>query len=441
MGIEKMKKIGFITLGCKVNIYESNALKNELVKKGYAVGEATEDCDAYIVNTCSVTNMADAKSRKMIRRLAKLNPEAVLCVMGCYAQTNKEALNIEDVDILVGNGNKLELIQMLEDKLLDRDIEKQIHILDISNHHIYEPLEVTSYDHTRAFVKIEDGCENFCTYCIIPYARGPVRSKAADDVINEIKRIVQEGYVEIVLAGIHTGRYENHGTHLSTLIQRILKEVPKLERLRLSSIEINEVDDLFLELMDNSKVLADHLHLPLQSGSDVVLEKMERRYDTAFFMEKVKKIRSVRPNISITTDVIVGFPYETEEEFEQTILFIEGVSFSKLHVFPYSMRKGTKACSFPQIEESIKKRRTSRLLELSKKLEQAYAQKFIGKVVEVIVEQVFEESYMVGHSSNYLQVYLPLDSTKLKKSVWVRIDKIKEDKIYGSISENTEEKR
>ncbi|MDE6661515.1 MAG: radical SAM protein [Anaeroplasmataceae bacterium] len=272
-----MKKIGFVTLGCKVNIYESNALKNELIKKGYEVGEPTPFCDAYIINTCSVTNMADAKSRRMIHRLAKLNPNAILCVMGCYSQTNKEALELEGVDILVGNGNKLEIIPMLEDKLLDKALEKQIAILDILNHKEYEPLEVTTYDHTRAFVKIEDGCENFCTYCIIPYARGPVRSKPASEVIAEIKRIVQEGYLEVVLAGIHTGRYQDGSTNLSSLIQQILKEVPKLERLRLSSIEINEVDDAFIDLMANTKILADHLHLPLQSGSDAVLEKMERK--------------------------------------------------------------------------------------------------------------------------------------------------------------------
>ncbi|MDE7095830.1 MAG: tRNA (N(6)-L-threonylcarbamoyladenosine(37)-C(2))-methylthiotransferase MtaB, partial [Anaeroplasmataceae bacterium] len=383
-----MKKIGFVTLGCKVNIYESNALKNELIKKGYEVGEPTSFCDAFIINTCSVTNMADAKSRRMIHRLAKLNPNAVLCVMGCYSQTNKEALDLDGVDILVGNGNKLDIIPMLEDKLLDKSIEKRIAILDILNHKEYEPLEVTTYDHTRAFVKIEDGCENFCTYCIIPYARGPVRSKPASEVVAEIKRIVKEGYLEVVLAGIHTGRYQDGSTNLSSLIQLILKEIPELERLRLSSIEINEVDDAFIKLMENSKILADHLHLPLQSGSDLVLEKMERKYNTEFFLNKIEKIRSVRPDISITTDVIVGFPYETEEEFNFSMEFIKKVNFSKLHVFPYSMRKGTKACSFLQIQDSIKKERTNKLIALSKSLELAYAKKFLGNTMEVLIEQI-----------------------------------------------------
>lgn len=428
-----MKKIGFVTLGCKVNIYESNALKNELIKKGYEVGEPTPFCDAFIINTCSVTNMADAKSRRMIHRLAKLNPKAVLCVMGCYSQTNQEALEVEGVDILVGNGNKLEIIPMLEEKLLNPSIEKKIELLDILNHRAYEPLEVTTYDHTRAFVKIEDGCENFCTYCIIPYARGPVRSKPANDVINEINRIVNEGYLEVVLAGIHTGKYQDGDTNLSGLIERILNEIPKLERLRLSSIEINEVDDQFIELMANSKILADHLHLPLQSGSNVVLEKMERKYNTDFYLNKINNIRRVRPNISITTDVIVGFPYETEEEFIFSIEFMKKVNFSKLHVFPYSMRKGTKACSFPQIPDSVKKERASRLISLSKELEFNYASKFIGQTVDVIIEQKVDEHFMVGHSSNYLQIYVDLDERYLKNNIPVKIDKIVKNQLYGTI--------
>ncbi len=427
------KKIGFVTLGCKVNIYESNALKNELIKKGYEVTEPDETCDAYIINTCSVTNVADAKSRRMIHRLAKLNPEAILCVMGCYSQTNEEALQLDQVDIMIGNGNKLKLIDMLEDRLLDQSIQKQVEILDILNEHHYEQLEVTTYDHTRAFVKIEDGCENFCTYCIIPYARGPVRSKKADDVIEELKRVTQAGYQEVVLAGIHTGRYDDHGLKLSGLIKRILNEVPQLLRLRLSSIEINEIDDDFIELMHQSTILANHLHLPLQCGSDLVLSKMERKYDTSFFLEKINKIRSVRPDISLTTDVIVGFPYETEEEFLKSKAFIEKVHFSKLHVFPYSLRKGTKAASMPQINETIKKKRTAELLELSKQLEQQYAASFIGSIQDVIVEQSTKDGQMIGHTSNYLQVVLPLDEKLLKKSVKVKIIEQIDDRVIGEI--------
>ncbi len=426
------KKIGFITLGCKVNIYESNALKNELLKRNYDIVEPSKDCDAFIINTCSVTNMADAKSRRMIHRLHHMNPAAILCVMGCYSQTNPEALQLEGVDILVGNGNKLEVINFLEDKFIDQAIEKKIKILDILQHHAYEKLEVTSYDHSRAFVKIEDGCENFCTYCIIPYARGPVRSKPVQAVIEEIRRIVTSGYQEVVLAGIHTGRYQDSKYSLSGLVQKIMGEVQGLKRLRLSSIEINEIDDQFLELMKSSKILADHLHLPLQSGSDVILTKMERKYDTLFFKEKIEKIKKVRPDISITTDVIVGFPYETDEEFNRTVQFIEEIGFSKLHVFPYSVRRGTKAASMPQIEEKKKKERTVKLIELSRKLENTYASQFIGKTVEVLVEHALDQIKMIGHSSNYLQVVMPLETKYLGKNILVKIENIIEDnKVYA----------
>lgn len=428
-----MKKIGFITLGCKVNIYESNALKNELEAKGYLVSDISSDCDAFVINTCSVTNQADAKSRKMIRKCQSLNPNAIICVMGCYSQTNEEAKLLPGVDILIGNGNKKKAIRLLEEKLENNDIQKQVDILDILNHHIYEQLDITTFDHTRAFVKIEDGCENFCTYCIIPYARGPIRCKEADDVINELNRITCKGYKEVVLAGIHTGRYMSQNTNLSGLVRRILNEVEGLERLRLSSIEINEIDDEFIELMKENKVLADHLHLPLQSGSDLVLNKMERKYDTSFFLNKVGKIKEVRPDISLTTDVIVGFPYESDDEYIKSKEFIKKVNFSKLHVFPYSIRKGTKAASMPQVNDTVKKNRALDLIELSNEMEIEYAKKFIGSTLELIVEQKINEKEMVGHTSNFLSVILPLEEELITKKVDIKVTKIDKNKIYGTI--------
>ena len=427
------KKVGFITLGCKVNIYESNALKNELSANGFIVEEAKEDDDVYIINTCSVTNMADAKSRKMIRKAIKMNPNAIICVMGCFSQTNPDAKEIDGVDIIGCNGNKKEVVSAIINKLNDKKTPKYINILDILEANEYEPLDVTTYDHTRAFVKIEDGCENFCTYCIIPYARGPVRCKKADDVIKELIRITKEGYKEVVLAGIHTGRYLDDNTNLSGLIKRILIEVPELERLRLSSIEINEVDDEFIELMKNNKILANHLHLPLQSGSDVVLSKMERKYDSKFFKEKIDKIRTARPDISITTDVIVGFPYESNEEYIKSKNFITEIGFSKLHVFPYSMRKGTKAVEMPQVKDNIKKERALDLIEYSKELENNYALKFLDKNLDVIVEQAFGDDQMIGHSSNFLQIILPLNEKLFGKRIDVKVVKIQDGKIYGVI--------
>lgn len=430
-----MSKVGFITLGCKVNIYESNALKNELTAKGFEVADADKDCDVFIINTCSVTNMADAKSRKMIRRAIKLNPRALICAMGCYVQTNAEAREIEGVDILVGNGNKKEVVAEIEKRLKENRPSRYVNILDILNTHEYEALGVTTYDHTRAFVKIEDGCENFCTYCIIPYARGPVRCKPADEVIAELQRITELGYLEVVLAGIHTGRYRDGATTLSGLIKRIIREVPKLKRLRLSSVEINEIEDEFIELLRQYPLLANHLHLPLQSGSDAVLQKMERKYDTEFFYEKICKIREVRPNISLTTDVIVGFPYESDEEYARSKAFISKVGFSKLHVFPYSMRKGTKAVLMPQIKDSVKKERALDLIEYSKALEAEYAAGFVGQTVEVIVEQEISETEMIGHSSDFLQVILAKNPLYIGKMLRVRITEIKDMRVYGKIAE------
>lgn len=431
-----MKKVGFITLGCKVNIYESNALKNELEARGLEVSEATEDCDAYVINTCSVTNMADAKSRKMIRKCIKMNPEAVVCAMGCYTQTNKEAKEIPGVDVLIGNGNKKEGINKLCEMIESGDhSNKYVNILDILDNHEYEQLGVTTYDHTRAFVKIEDGCENFCTYCIIPYARGPVRCKEPNEVIEELNRICDNGYLEVVLAGIHTGRYRYGDTNLSALVRRILNEVPRLKRLRLSSIEINEVDDEFIEMMKDNRILANHLHLPLQSGSDLILSRMERKYDSQFFIDKVKKIREARPDCSITTDIIVGFPYETEEEFMETYNFSRNIEFAKIHVFPYSVRRGTKAEKMPQVNDTVKKERATRLLALSRELEENYSKKFIGKTLDLIVEHEVAGGLMTGHTSNYLQVYLPLNKDLIGKLINVKILREENNKLIGEIVE------
>lgn len=428
-----MKKVGFITLGCKVNIYESNALKCELTDRGYTVGEADSDCDCFIINTCSVTNTADSKSRKMIHKCIKMNPSAIICVMGCYAQTNDEAKEIDGIDILIGNGNKKSVVDTIDSMINGKRKEKRIDILNILEATEYEKLGVTSYDHTRAFVKIEDGCENFCTYCIIPYARGPVRCKPIDEVIEELKRITEEGYLEVVLSGIHTGRYKDHDVNFSGLVKRILNEVPKLKRLRVSSIEMNEVDDEFISLMKDHKVIANHLHLPLQAGSDLILSKMERKYDVKAYIDKVNALRGARPDISITTDVIVGFPYEGEEEFMETYNLCKNLGLSKLHVFPYSMRKGTKASLMPQVKDSDKKDRAKRLIELSNYLEEEYAKKFIGSILDIIPEQETLGGMMMGHTSNFLQVFMPKDLDKIGKLYNVKITKIENGKIYGEI--------
>lgn len=428
-----MSKVGFITLGCKVNIYESNALKNLLMENGLEVKEPDEDCDVFIINTCSVTNMADAKSRKMIHKCIKLNPSAIICAMGCFIQTSQDAKDMDGIDIVIGNGNKKDAVDLILKMLKEGKKDKVIDVLNILETSEFEPLGVTTYDHTRAFVKIEDGCENFCTYCIIPYARGPVRSKPKGEVIEELKRIASNGYKEVVLAGIHTGRYQDGDTKFSDLVETILNEVKEIKRLRVSSIEMNEVDDKFIHLMKENKVLANHLHLPLQAGSDLVLSKMERKYDVAGYIEKVKAIRAARPDISITTDVIVGFPYETEKEFMETYNLCKELKLSKLHVFPYSVRRGTKAALFPQVKDDEKKDRAKRLIELSQKLEEEYANQFVGQILDCIPEQATKDGSMIGHTSNFLQVILPYNPELIGKLIDVKISNVKDGKIYGEI--------
>lgn len=414
-----MYKVGFITLGCKVNIYESNALEELLVNNGYSIIEPSSACDIFIINTCSVTNTADQKSRQMLSKCRKMNSNAIIVMMGCYIQTSK---NIDlDADIILGNGNKEELIPLLNEVLEKRS--KKVNIIDIMQKKDYDNLLVSTYDHARAFVKIEDGCNQFCAYCIIPYARGPIRSKKADTVIKEINDIVDNGFNEVVLSGIHTGKYNDNGIKLSDLIERILNET-KLKRLRLSSIEINEIDDKLLDLMAKSNVLANHLHLPLQSGSDTILKLMNRPYDTKYFIDKVNKIRSIRPNIALTTDVIVGFPYETEELFLETKKFVKDVGFAYLHVFPYSKRNGTKAASMPQINGLIKKIRSADLNTVSKLLQLNYYDSNINNVEEVLFEQR-DGDYLIGHTSNFIKVRVKtnLDYIKeIKRIKLIRID-------------------
>ena len=428
-----MKTVAFTTLGCKVNIYESNALMNEFRKAGFKVIPNSMVADVYVINTCSVTNMADSKSKKMIRQARKLNKDAVVCVMGCFPQTNKEALKMDEIDVLLGNGNKSEAVPMVL-KALEEKVEKQVNILDIRNTLEYENLEITTFDHTRAFVKIEDGCSNFCSYCIIPYARGPVRCKDKDLVIEELIRITNLGYKEVVLAGIHTGHYTCGDNYkLSDLLKDILNNVPKLERIRLSSIEINEIDDDIINLMKESKIMADHMHLPLQTGNDKILKLMNRRYDTKFFLDKINQIRSVRPDISITTDVIVGFPYETDQDFNETKEFIKQINFSELHVFPFSARSNTPAYDMPKVNDLVKKNRVKELLTLSKELSLNYYKKFIGKTLDVLVETIYDEKYMIGHTSNYLHVLLPLDSTKIGQLVDATMESIEGNYIIAKI--------
>ena len=413
-------KFYIYTLGCKVNSYESRIMTEDLINAGYVEEKDNNiPADIYIINTCSVTNTADSKSLKLIRQAIKKNKDAIIVVCGCLAQAKPETVNIDGVDIVIGNKNKSKVSEYINEYVKNKN--KKTDIYDISNVE-FETMKLNNFDKTRAFIKIQDGCNNFCAYCIIPYTRGSVRSKPREDILNEIDHLTLNGHKEIVLTGIHTGNYgsEFDNYDFADLLNEIVK-IKKLSRIRISSIEITELNDRVLEIIKNNNVLVDHLHIPLQSGSDEILKLMNRKYDTKYFIEKINKIRKIRPDISITTDVIVGFPNETDKNFNETIETIKKVDFSKLHVFPYSKREGTKAATMEgQVKEEVKKQRVMELLKLSKELENKYMNKFIGKTLTFIPE-VYKDGYLIGHTGNYLLIKLKGCEELLHKEVSVKL--------------------
>lgn len=422
-------KVRSISLGCKVNSYESEYVLSSFKENGYEIvldGEA----DVFIINTCSVTNQSDAKSRKVINRIARENPHAIIVVMGCFIEANKDYDN-PNVSIIIGNKDKNKVVSLVNEYIKDNKSKKLLYNdFDLK----FEDMYITHMNsRTRAFVKIQDGCENFCSYCIIPYTRGKCRSKDKDKVLREIRELVQNGYKEVVLTGIHTGHYGSDiNSNLGDLLEEIVK-IDNLQRLRLSSIEITELDDKFLKILNDEKVIVSHMHIPLQAGSDEILKLMNRKYDTKYFEDKINKIRSIRPDISITTDVIVGFPGEDERLFKETYDFIKKIKFTKLHVFPYSSRHGTKAETMPnQVSEQTKKERVKELLALSKNLEREYLEKFVGKVVSVLIETSGDIS--VGHTGNYLMVKVRGEIPH-NEIVNIMIDKVNDNYLEGTLYE------
>lgn len=387
-------KFKIYTLGCKVNLYESNVISDLLKNEGYI--ETDDIADIYIINTCTVTNTSDSKSLKMIKRARKENENALIIVCGCMSQTTDKLDNI-DADIIIGNKNKT-----LIPKYIKEYKHKIIDIKDIMNTN-FENMKINNFNKTRAFVKIEDGCDNFCSYCIIPYSRGNVRCKKKEDVLEEVEGLIKSGHKEIVLTGIHTGHYGFKDYSFADLLKDLVK-IDGLERLRISSIEITEINDEVLDVIKNNEILVDHMHIPLQSGSDKILKLMNRKYDKEYFIKKIEKIRSIRPNISITTDVIVGFPDEIDADFNETIETIKKIEFSKIHVFPYSNRRGTVASKMEnQIKEEVKKERVQKLLQISKELEIKYFSKFVGTEV-LFIPETYKDGYLIGHTGNYLLV-------------------------------------
>ena len=393
-----------ITFGCKVNTYESEYIKEQLINNKYKYNDDYKTSDIVIVNTCSVTNTADNKCKKMIRDVRRDNPNCLLVVCGCTAENHREELNDLNIDILIGNQKKSEITTLINNYLEDN---KQYTYFCSTKQLPFENMVINNFNQTRAYVKIQDGCNNYCAYCIIPYTRGNIRSKELSLAIEEINNLVNKGYKEIVFTGINTGAYgkETGKYDLTDLIQEISKN-PLLERIRISSIEITEITDKFINELKNNNKLCGHLHVSLQSGSNKILKLMNRKYTNEEYLNIINKIREARPNINLTTDVIVGFPGETEEDFKDCIDFCKKVKFSKIHVFPYSNRKGTKADTMPnQIDNTTKKERARKLIKIDEQLQKDYNDLFINKVVNVLIEEIIDNK-SIGHTENFLKVII-----------------------------------
>ena len=421
-----MKTVAFHTLGCKVNTYESNAMLKIFNEAGYQEVDFKQVADVYVINTCTVTNTGDSKSRQMIRKAIRKNPKATICVVGCYSQTAPEEIEkIEGVGVVLGTQYRSDIVKYVDEHL--ETGEMVIKVDNVMNLRKFEDLNIDRFKNTRAFLKIQDGCNNFCTYCIIPYARGRVRSRQKESVLNQAQRLVDNGYVEIVLTGIHTAGYgEDLDDYSFYELLVDLVKIKGLKRLRISSIETSQISDEIIDLIGSNEIIVDHLHVPLQAGSDATLKRMNRKYTTAEYLEKINKIRSYLPNIAFTTDVIVGFPGETDEEFEETYNFIKQVNYSELHVFPYSPRKNTTAAKMKdQVNDQIKHERANRLLQLSKELNHEFALKQIGKTLKVLFEKRDGE-YLIGHAGDYLKVKVKTADNLIGEIVTIKIDKYDE---------------
>ncbi|MCO6232014.1 tRNA (N(6)-L-threonylcarbamoyladenosine(37)-C(2))-methylthiotransferase MtaB [Staphylococcus epidermidis] len=421
-----MSTVAFHTLGCKVNHYETEAIWQLFKDANYERVEFETNADVFVINTCTVTNTGDKKSRQIIRRAIRQNPDAVVCVTGCYAQTSSaEIMEIPGVDIVVGTQDRHKLLDYIQQF---QDERQPINgVGNIMKNRTYEELEVPYFtDRTRASLKIQEGCNNFCTFCIIPWARGLMRSRDPEKVVEQATQLVNSGYKEIVLTGIHTGSYgqDLKNYNLAQLL-RDLDTIEGLERIRISSIEASQLTDEVIDVIGNSNKVVRHLHIPLQSGSDDVLKRMRRKYTMAHFSERLTKLHQALPDLAVTSDVIVGFPGESEDEFQETYDFIVNHHFSELHVFPYSPRIGTPAARMDnQIDEETKNVRVHKLISLSNQLAKEYASKFEDEVLEVIPEEMGEEPHtLVGYADNYMKVRFEGDDSLIGQIVKVKIVK------------------
>ncbi|MFW5809020.1 MAG: tRNA (N(6)-L-threonylcarbamoyladenosine(37)-C(2))-methylthiotransferase MtaB [Halanaerobium sp.] len=419
------KKAAFYTLGCKVNQYETEAVIDIFIDNGYQIVDFSEKADVYIVNSCTVTNEAARKTRQIARRAKRSSPESIVAIVGCYTQAFPEEVSeIEEIDFIMGSNNKADILDKAEEMLAGKSVDYEVK--EYRELKEYEQLELKRLSNTtRANVKIEDGCNQFCSYCIIPYARGPVRSRKQEDVVEEIKRLSQQGVKEIILTGTHLGAYgsENGDNKALTQLMCRLTELDELKRVRLSSIEGTEIDQEMMDLVAEEDIFCPHLHLPLQSGSDQILEAMNRPYTVEEFKQTIAELRERIPNLAVTTDVIVGFPGETEKTFAETLKVVKELAFSKVHVFPYSAREGTPAAEMEQINGNIIKEYSKKLRLVNEALMLDYQQDFIGQVKEVLVEEVRDNQtdLLTGYTDNYLKVLFEGSDELKNKLVQVKL--------------------
>lgn len=431
-----MKKIAFLTLGCKVNLYDTEAMQELFAQRGYDIVDFEDTADIYIINTCTVTNFGDKKSRQMIRRARRQNPNAIVAATGCYAQVAPNTVaEIEGINIVVGTNRRSEIVDIIEDYTDETRVLNAV--TDIRHETEFEPLKISRLkDRTRAYVKIQEGCNRYCSYCIIPYARGPVRSRRPEQVIEEVQRLAENGFKEIVLTGIHVASYglDLKCTDLTDIVKKV-NEIKGIERIRFSSMEPTAVTQKFVDEMKKMPKICDHFPLSLQSGCDKTLKAMNRRYTSDEYAAAVDRLRAAYPDVAITTDIIVGFPGETEDDFVQSIDFAKRVGLSKIHVFPYSPKTGTPAAKMQhQVPPDIKNDRAARLIAVSDRLNRDFIGKLKGRTMPVLFEIRNKDGYFEGHTSNYIKVLVKTDADLRNRIINVRIGEYCGDETaYGDI--------
>lgn len=432
-----MRTVAFYTLGCKVNQYETEAMTELFKNKGYNITSFDNIADIYIINTCTVTGMSDRKSRQIIRRAKKNNPQSIVAVTGCYAQTSPDdILNIDGVNLVIGTNERHRIVELVENMTSS---EKQSEVYEIMNSHTFEELSITTYsERTRAYIKIQEGCSQFCSYCIIPYARGPIRSRAPEKVIEEVKKLSENGFSEIILTGIHVASYgaDLENINLGKLLVMV-NEIEGIKRIRLSSIEPMALNESFINDISSCNKLCHHFHLSLQSGCDETLKRMNRKYTTQQYKSIVEGLRKKYLDTAITTDIMVGFPGETDEEFKKTVDFVTEIGFSDAHIFQYSPRKGTPAAKRKdQISPQVKEERSKIIANITQKSRNEFLKEHIGKTLEVLFEQPDGKGFFEGKTDNYITVCVPFEENLSGTFKDVKVESLKDDILYGTIIKN-----